>query len=309
MELSTHEPVFPLGRWFAEAPIQGFRQGYHVRREIYQGRSPYQSIQVIETDLLGTTLILEGAVQTSSVDEHIYHEMLVHPALCALAAPRTVLVIGGGDGGALRRVLEHPTVERAVQVELDRAVVDTCLKYLPEISAGAFDDPRVELVIGDGARYLAETNERFDAILVDSTDPVGPAEALFSEAFYRAAFRALAEDGVFVTQSGSPLLMGAELGKAARQLRRVFPVVAPYLASIPSYPGVIWSFLSATKGKDLAAVPPAEIERRLEGIVTRYYTPAMHQAAFVLPADLARSLAAGQDDAVGLLPVSAAVSR
>lgn len=309
MELSTPEPVFPLGRWFAEAPLHGYRQGYRVRRELYQARSPYQSIQVIETDLLGVTLILDGAIQTSSVDEHMYHEMLVHPALCALPAPRRVLIIGGGDGGALRRVLEHRTVERAVQVELDRAVVETCQRYLPEIAAGAFDDPRAELVIGDGARFLTEADERFDAILVDSTDPIGPAEALFSEAFYRAAFRTLAEDGVFVTQSGSPLLMGAELGKAARQLGRVFPVVAPYLATIPSYPGVIWSFLAATKGRDLAAVPLAQVARRLDGLHTRYYTPAIHQAAFALPADLARGLASGEDDAVGLLPVTSAVSR
>ena len=309
MELSTPEPVFPLGRWFAEAPLLGFRQGYRVRRELYQTRSPYQSIQVIETDLLGATLILEGAIQTSSVDEHIYHEMLVLPALGALEAPRSVLIVGGGDGGALRRVLAHRSVERAVQVELDRAVVDVCLAYLPEISAGAFDDPRAELVIGDGARYLAETDERFDAILVDSTDPIGPAEALFSEAFYRAAFRALADDGIFVTQSGSPLLMGAELGRAARRLRSVFPVAKPYLASIPSYPGVLWSFLAATKGWDPATIPPAAIARRLEGIITRYYTPAVHQAAFSLPADLARGLASEQDDAVGLLPVATAISR
>ncbi|MCS6802829.1 MAG: polyamine aminopropyltransferase [Chloroflexota bacterium] len=309
MELSTPEPVFPREHWFAEAPLHGYRQGYRVRREIYRGRSPHQSIQVIETELLGTTLILEGAIQTSTVDEHIYHEMLVHPALCALPAPRRVLIIGGGDGGALRRVLEHPTVERAIQVELDAAVVEVCRRYLPEIAAGAFDDPRAELIIGDGARYLAETEEQFDAILVDSTDPVGPAEALFSEAFYRSVFRALAAGGVFVTQSGSPLLMGAELGSAARQLRRVFPVVAPYLASIPSYPGVIWSFLAATNGFDLASVSRAQIARRLESIPTRYYTPEIHLAAFALPADLARSLASDQDDAVGLLPRTATVSR
>ncbi|MFN8532845.1 MAG: polyamine aminopropyltransferase [Dehalococcoidia bacterium] len=303
------EPVFPLGHWFAEAPLQGFRQGYQVQREIYQGRSSYQSIQVLETELLGRTLILEGAIQTSTVDEHIYHEMLVHPALAALPNPRTVLVIGGGDGGALRRVLEHQTVERAVQVELDRAVVDICRKYLPEIAGGAFDNPRAELVIGDGARYLAETTERFDVILIDSTDPIGPAEVLFGEPFYRAAYRALSDDGVLVTQSGSPLLMGAELGKAARQLGLVFPVVKPYLTSIPSYPGVIWSFLSGAKRRDLEAVPVEDLVRRMEGIGTRYYTPAIHQAAFALPADLARSMRAGQDDQVGLLPLSTSISR
>jgi spermidine synthase len=305
----TPDPAFPLGQWFAEAPLRGFRQGYRVLQELYRGRSAYQAVQVLETELLGRMLILDGAVQTSAEDEHIYHEMLVHPALVAVEQPRRVLIIGGGDGGTLRRVLEHRSVERVVQVELDRLVVDVCQTYLPQIAAGALDDPRVELVIGDGARYLAETRETFDAILVDSTDPVGPAAALFREPFYQAAGRALAEHGIVVTQSGSPLLMGAELGKAVAALRRVFPLVRAYLATIPSYPGVIWSFLAATRGLDPAALPAEVVRQRLEGIATRYYTPALHAAAFVLPADLARSLERGPEEHVGLLPPAASLSR
>ncbi len=307
MESST--PVFPPGQWFAESPLLGFRQGYAVRRELHRGQSPYQSIAVVETGLLGTTLILENAVQTSSVDEHIYHEMLVHPALATLRRPRNVLIIGGGDGGALRRVLEYRSVRRAVQVELDREVVEVSLRFLPEISAGAYDDRRAELIIGDGALFLAQTDEKFDTILVDSTDPIGPAEVLFGDAFYRAAYRALTDDGILVTQSGSPLLMGPELARAARRLKNRFPVVRPYLANIPSYPGVIWSFLAASKADDPAETSTPAIRRRMAGIATKYYTPEIHRAAFALPAELARSLESAPEEEVGLLPGRAAFSR
>lgn len=288
------------GSWFAEAPEAGFQQAYEVRAELYRGRSPLQEIVVLDTVPFGRALVLDGALQTTERDEYAYHEMLAHVPLFAHPDPRRVLIVGGGDGGLLRRVLEHP-VELAVQVEIDQAVVEVSRTYLPSVSAGAFDDPRVRLVIGDGVRYLAETSERFDVILVDSTDPVGPAVALFGGEFFRSAGRALRERGIFVIQSGSPLLQTAQLRSAVDQLRTAFPIVRPYLGMVPAYPGILWSFTAASAGTDPARADPVAIAARMArvGMRTRYYTPDVHGAAFALPAFLARLLedprADGQD--------------
>jgi spermidine synthase len=305
-------PGFQPGPWLAEAPLNGYQQGFRIEREVADTRSEFQTIAVVDTEMLGRMLVLEGTAQTTTVDEHIYHEMLVHPALTTARRGErglAVLIIGGGDGGALRTVLSHEVVRRAVQVEIDGLVVDICNQYLPEISGGAYQNPRAELIIGDGARFLAETNERFDAVLIDSTDPVGPAEVLFGREFYRNVFRVLNPGGVVVSQSGSPLLMGPELGRAHSRLKDVFPVVRPYLASIPSYPGVIWSFLAAAKQTDPAKAPLSRIEQRMAGIETKYYTPEVHRAAFALPAWLARTLQSGSENDVGLLPLRTAVPR
>jgi spermidine synthase len=192
--------------------------------------------------------------------------------------------VGGGDGGCLRRVLEHP-VQEVVQVEIDADVVDTCLRWLPDISAGAYDDPRASLVIEDAMRYLDRPGPAFDAILVDSTDPVGAATPLFSERFYQAARRRLTPDGILVTQSGSPLLMLAELRRVADLLRGAFRHVATYLAPVPSYPGVLWSFCASSQGGNPVGVPSSTIRRRLDrrGIRTSYLTPSVQRAAFELP--------------------------
>lgn len=278
--------------WLAEPAIAGFQQRAEIRELLYQSASPFQRIEVYDSVPFGRVLVLEGAVQTTIGDEFVYHEMLVHPALLAHPAARRVLIIGGGDGGSLRRVLQH-AVKRVVLVELDRAVVAACAQYLPEIAAGAFDDCRAELVIGDGTRFVAETSERFDVVLVDSTDPVGPAQALFSVDFYHNVERILNTRGLLVTQSGSPTLMQAELRQAVANLRAVFPMVHCYLANVPSYPGSLWSFVAAGKHTAAAALlapnaadrPRATITRRFRkaALATRYYTPALHFACFALP--------------------------
>lgn len=286
--------------WLAEPAIAGFQQRAEIRALLYQAASPFQRIEVYDTVPFGRALVLEGAVQTTTRDEFVYHEMLVHPALFAHPSARRVLVIGGGDGGTLRRVLEH-RVTRAVMVELDSAVVEVCARYLPEIAAGAFDDRRAELVIGDGTRFVAETQEGFDAVIVDSTDPVGPAQALFGLDFYRNVHRILSTDGLLVTQSGSPTLMQGELRHAMANLQAVFPLVRCYLAHVPSYPGSLWSFMVAGKRPTAvfsAAAPSrsrATIARRFQkaGLATRYYTADMHFASFTLPRCLEDALERG----------------
>lgn len=282
--------------WFAEPPLRGFQQRFRTTRRLFRQVSQHQTIEIYETVPFGRMLVLDGAVQTTEKDEFIYHEMLALVPMLTHGDPRRVAVIGGGDGGTLRRVLQFPTVEEAFQIELDPQVADACQQYLPSVSAGALADPRARIIFGDGARFLSDTAERFDVILVDSTDPIGPAEILFSEQFYLDAYKALSEDGVLVTQSGSPLLMADELRRAVENIRQVFGLVRTYLAFVPSYPGVVWSFTLASKGRDPLDVPRGELLGRLQAcsVQTAYYTPDVHFASFALPRFLAAGLEEGQ---------------
>jgi spermidine synthase len=280
--------------WFGERERVGLEQRIQVRGVLYEGRSDYQSIRVLDTVPFGRALILDTALQTTERDEFIYHEMMVHPALISLAQPERVLIVGGGDGGCLRRALEHPLRE-VVQVELDRAVVEACRRYLPQVSRGAFDDPRVRLLFADGYEFVEKAQEPFDAIIVDLTDPIpsGPSLRLFTVEFYQAVRRILKEEGLMVTQSSSPLLLTNDLLMIYANLKAVFPLVRVCLAPVPSYPGVLWSFTLASGGNDPLALDEAAVRQRLEarGISPRYYSPQMHLASFALPPFLAGLLA------------------
>ena len=229
-------------------------------------------------------LVLDHITQTCELDEFVYHEMLTHVPLVAHGRARRVLIIGGGDGGALREVLRHP-VERATMVELDPDVVRYCRKYLPSVSAGAFDDPRTELIFGDGAEYVRKTRETFDVVITDSPDPIGPAKVLFSIGFYRDVLRVLSPHGIAVRQAGSAMLQGGELPAARRKLRRVFPNVGVYLAAVPTYVGGLFSFLMGAKAPGGLQLSRQQIENRLRRLrlKTRYYNAEIHRACFALP--------------------------
>ena len=281
-------------QWFGERERIGLEQRIQVRGVLYEGRSDYQSIRVLDTVPFGRALILDGVLQTTETDEFIYHEMLVHPVLISLSQPERVLIIGGGDGGCLRRALEH-RLREVVQVELDRAVVEACRRYLPRVSSGAFDDPRLHLLFADGYEFVEKAREPFDAVIVDLTDPFppGPSLRLFTAEFYQLVRRILKEDGLMVTQSSSPLLLTDDLLRIYANLKAVFPLVRVYLAPVPSYPGVLWSFTLASGGNDPLALDEATVRQRLEarGISPRYYSPQMHLASFALPPFLADLLA------------------
>lgn len=281
-------------QWFGERERVGLEQRIRVRGVLHGRRSDYQSIYVLDTVPFGRALILDGVLQTTEMDEFIYHEMMVHPALISLVQPERVLIVGGGDGGCLRRALEHSPRE-VVHVELDRAVVEACRRYLPRVSSGAFDDPRVDLLFADGYEFVEKAQEPFDAIIVDLTDPFppGPSLRLFTAEFYHAIRRILKEGGLMVTQSSSPLLLTGELLRIYANLKAVFPLVRVYLAPVPSYPGVLWSFTLASGGNDPLALDEATVRQRLEarGISSRYYSPQMHLASFTLPPFLAGLLA------------------
>lgn len=283
--MSSDARAFSLaGDWYIEDEANGYLQGLRVKERILSLRTPFQALEVIDTHAFGRALVLDDALQTTEWDEFMYHEMIVHVSMMTHPAARRVLIIGGGDGGTLRRVLEYPDAE-PVQVELDRAVIDACKRHLPAISAGAFDNPRARVVIGDGIQFMRENPGVFDVVIIDSTDPVGPAIGLFQEPFYQDVAGALADDGLLVAQSSSPLLMAPELQAQLANLRAVFPIVRTYLGLVPGYPGGLWSYTIGSKRYDPIQVGREAIRDRLEaeGLSPRYYTPEVHHSAFVLP--------------------------
>jgi spermidine synthase len=275
----------PVEDWFAEPPYAGIQQRYRVLARLHQQQTAWQTLEVLDLEGPGRSLILAGTLQTSLGEEFTYHEMLVHIPMFAHPNPHRVLIVGGGDGGALRHVLLHPSVDRALEVEIDQAVVEASLRFLPEISRGAYSDIRAELKIADGAQFLAETSERFDVILVDSTDPVGPAAALISDEFLKHAQRALAPGGVLAMQSGSPVSQPREWFATVRAFKRTFPIVKPYLGYVLIYPAMLWSWVIGSNEIVPASIDEVSTRVRLDALRSelRIYNPGMHRAAFALP--------------------------
>jgi len=282
------------GLWLLDEPeVPSQRILLQVRSVLHQRRSAYQDIAILDTVLFGRALTLNNILQTAERDEFCYHEMLVHPVMLAHPAPRKVLIIGSGDGGALRRVLEHP-VERVTMVEIDREVVDACRAYLPAIHAGAFDDPRLDLRIGDGFAYVQARPDTFDVIIVDGPDPIGPTpgKVLFAPDFYRGLAEMLSEDGLLVQQTESPMFMPAQTAATHLHLRRVLPIVRTYLTTVQSYDGW-WSLTAASRSIDPASVDVEVLACRMRerGIEScQYYSPEVHRGAFDLPVFLRRFL-------------------
>jgi spermidine synthase len=287
--------------WFDESLHDGIRQSIRVDEVLHHERTEHQDLIIFRSDRFGRVLGLDGVVQTTEFDEFVYHEMLAHPPILAQqAAPRAVetggvdnvLIIGGGDGGALREVLRHPGV-RATMVEIDRSVIDLCREYLPNHSAGAFDDPRATIVIADGAKFVEETDDRFDVVIIDSTDPIGPGEVLFTEQFYAGCKRCLKPGGVLITQNGVPALQADELRSSHRHFRKLFADGTFYLCVVPTYFGGFMALGWATDDAALRRVPVDEIAAAYDkaGLSTRYFTPALFAGAFTLPAFLQPLLA------------------
>ena len=271
-------------KWFTERLYGTWHARYRVEEELVNKKTAYQRLRIIVSPTWGRMLILDDITQATEKDEFIYHEMMTHAPLVAHGACKRVLVIGGGDGGMLREVLKHP-VERVVQVEIDEEVVRACREHMPTLSAGAFDDPRTELVIADGAKYLRGTDERFDAVLVDSSDPVGPAKVLFQTRFYRDLLRVLTPRGVVSRQCGAAMLQPGELADCAGRMGRVFPHTAVYLAAIPTYVGGLFSFVLAGRAPGAFRVPKKRLEDRIRRLRlrTRCYNADVHHAGFALP--------------------------
>lgn len=281
-----------MDRWIEEHLHKHWHAKLKVDRVIHEVNTDLQDLVIFENGDFGRVLMLDKIIQLTSKDEFVYHEMMAHVPLCAIDSPRKVLIVGGGDGGVMREALKHPSVEQVVLCEIDRGVIDLCRKYFPEVSNGAFDDPRSKVVIADGAKFVAETDSRFDAVLVDSTDPIGPGKVLFSEQFYQHCKRCLNPGGVLVTQQGLPFLQPWEIKESVRVFRTLFRDATAYLPVTASYLGGHFALGWATDEPSLRKVPLEVLRERFGRLAgeTNYYTPEMHSAAFVHPNYVVRLL-------------------
>ena len=274
-----------MDRWFEETFHPHWRVRLEADEVLHEVKTEHQHLVIFENRTWGTVLMLDGVCQLTTADEFIYHEMMAHVPLMALDKPKRVLVIGGGDGGVLREVLKHGSVDKAMMCEIDREVIDTALKYYPEIPGKSFDDKRTEVVIADGRKFVAETDERFDAIIVDSSEPIGPSAVLHTPEFFAACKRALEDDGILVTQNGLPFLFPDHLRDTTRAFAALFNNVAPYFCTQPCYFGGPFALNWASDGDDYLDLSEKKLAKRREkrGIETKYWTPAVHNAAFAPP--------------------------
>lgn len=266
--------------WFRETVRDQVGQIVRISETLLSEKTPFQQIDVLETDQFGRILVLDGAINVGEKDEFIYHEMLTHVPLFVHPHVETLLVVGGGDGGVVREALKHP-INRIDLVEIDQRVIEISRKYFPDVSCG-LDDSRVHIHVEDGTRFVGSMEDAYDVIVVDSTDPVGAGAALYGEAFYRGVFRALRQNGIVTTQSESPFFDQGIIRDLYPNLKRVFPLVRMYLAPVPFYPGTCWSFAFCSKGIDPVEdlKPSGTLMRKIK---TRYYDKRIHQGAFIIP--------------------------
>ncbi|MFP4106066.1 MAG: polyamine aminopropyltransferase [Phycisphaerae bacterium] len=274
-----------MSELFAEEQMNGHHSRYPAERELGKEDTPFQALRLLETQQYGKMLMLDGIVQTTERDEFIYHEMMTHVPMFTHTGPRSVLIIGGGDGGILREVLRHETVTDAVMVEIDERVVEFSRKYLPTISDGAFDDERTDLVIADGAEYVRNSGRTFDVVIVDSPDPIGPAEVLFSQEFYRDVKSVMNPDGILVRQTGSTFLQPDEQKHAWQVLSNVFATNAMYVYAVPTYVGGFFSTVLSTDRNKPVEPDEQALSKRFAALqgTTQYYNPGVHVGAFNLP--------------------------
>ncbi len=277
---------------YEETLYDAYTQVFSVEDIYYESKSEHQHIIIFHNSKFGRVMALDGIIQTTERDEFIYHEMLTHVPIIAHGAAERVLIIGGGDGGMLREVCRHDAVTGVTMLEIDNAVIELCREHLPNHSRGTFDDPRLNLVISDGAEFVASTDERFDVIIVDSTDPIGPGEALFTGKFYADCKRCLNEGGVIVTQNGVAFFQIEEAKGTAGVFRNLFRDWHFYTAAVPTYIGGIMAFGWGTDNTKIRHLPLETLEQRYQsaGLTTRYYNPHIHQGSFALPQYMASAI-------------------
>jgi len=281
--------------WINETLYPDWGQRFRVRRELARVRSAFQDIVIFDSASHGRVMVLDGVIQITERDEFVYQEMLTHVPLLAHGAAANVLIIGAGDGGVLRRALRHRAVQRVVMVEIDGEVIRLAKQHLPNIAGSAWHDARAEVVVGDGIDYVQRAPDAsFDVIIVDSTDPIGVGEVLFTDAFYASCARVLTARGIVVNQCGVPFMQADELRETSARRAEFFPHVTAYVAAVPTYVGGFMTLGWAAKDPELVRASVAEIRARAEaaGILgtTRYWTPEIHVGAFHLPPYIAEHL-------------------
>jgi spermidine synthase len=277
------EPGNMGSRFITERLNPNFGYFYSVEKTLHKAQTKWQAMEIVETKEFGRVLLLDGVTQVAQKYEFLYHEPMVHPALCSHQEPKDVLIIGAGDGGILREVLKHP-VKSAVMAELDGGVVDFCKELMPEINQGAFADKRFRLEVGDGRKYVETTKEKYDAVIMDMTDPFGPSVMLYTKEFFQHVKSTFRDDrGMFVMHTESPISRPNTFKQCLRTLGEVFKYRRTFYIYIQMY-AVLWSITVCSDGTDVAAVDPVHIGNRLKGrSITglKSYTPATHQSMLV----------------------------
>ena len=283
---------------------------HSIKERIYSGRSKFQSVDIINTGSFGVCLVLDGKIQSSEVDEFIYHEALVHPAMLTHPRPEKVLIAGGGEGATLREVLAHKTIKKAIMVDIDEQVVNLCRRFLPSWHQKAFDDPRAELHFADAREYLEKSSDKFDVIIIDLVDPLeeGPARLLYTREFYRIVKQRLGHSGIMSVQA-EPSEWGNldNFAAIANTLRNVFSIAHPYQVHIPSFFG-LWGFVAASQSLDPTELTAGEIDDRIRARISKKlksYDGLTHQAIFAIPKHIRRKLAASKRIITDKQPIAA----
>ncbi len=265
--------------WFTEYWTENV--GLSIRaKEVKRIKSKYQEIIVLDTYEFGRVLVLDGLIQTTERDEFMYHEMLVHPALITHKNPERVLIIGGGDGGSVREVLKHKSVEEVHLCEIDEEVILVAERYFPTV-AEKLRDPKVKIIIEDGNKYLEDMKNYYDVIIVDSSDPVSESEVLFQEDFYRKVKNSLREGGIMVAQTESPVFQEDYFKKAVKNIKKVFRYAGVYLGSVPSYPSGLWSYTMASE--DIDILKPVVDNEKFKELNTKYFSDKLYNCLFNTP--------------------------
>lgn len=264
--------------WYTEKQTKNHGITTKIKRTLHSEVTDFQTLDVVETHQFGNLLVLDGMVMTTDKDEFVYHEMISHVALHTHPNPKKVLIVGGGDGGVVREVLKHSSVEHVVLAEIDGRVIEASKKYFPAIASG-LSDPRVDIQVVDGIRHIEENPDTYDVVLIDSTEPVGPAVGLFQKPFYQKVSEALKSDGIMVAQTESPWFNRDLIRQVYADISSTFSVTRLYTASIPTYPSGLWSFTLGSKKYD----PLEADETKFAQLDTKYYQAKMHKSLFQLP--------------------------
>ena len=265
--------------WVTEQQNDDVNFTTRVKKTIYSEKTDFQQIDILETEYFGKMMILDGVIQTTTFDEFIYHEMIVHVPMFTHPEPKKVLVIGGGDGGSVREISKHSCVDSVHWIDIDGGVIEACKTYLPEWNHMIQNNPIVEVKIQDGLKHMKESKGLYDVIVVDCSDPVGPGELLFTYDFYKDIYGALKEDGLFVQQTESPFYHKELIKKIQKDVDAIYPITRLYTANIPTYPSGLHCFTIGSKKYD----PAQPLETRVPDFETRCYTPECHKSSFVLP--------------------------
>jgi len=277
-------------KWFYDSypPFYGFRTGHKIQKLIYSKKTKYQMIKIFNTETFGRVFALDQATQLTEKDEFIYHEMLIHPSMLAHPNPKKILIIGGGDGGALRECLKY-NIDKVYLVEIDKEVIIAARRFLKFVCQNSFNDSRTKIIIEDGYKFLINNGYKnfFDIVIVDCTDPdpENISLVLFNKKFYQAIFKSLKSDGILIYQSGSLFFTPKGYLNIYKKIKEIFPLAGIYWTVIPSYPGAIWGYTYGSKKIDLKNIDLAQLEKKYKRLKlkTKFYNPKIHQNSFLLP--------------------------